>query len=172
MVSISNEFGMFYKKVLKSANAFNSNIDKNECISFALIINDIKISTRTQSLSLTEREEIFEKSYKEVANGELDKCISIRESYSTILSSPNDYVIGQSFNMMPAKDIHIVHSIKQSYYGICLLHFIDRLNYGFMRASDTKTIVIGNIFSEISNAHKILFLRGELYSEILHFVNE
>lgn len=169
---LRNEFGSFYDKVIKNAIIFDSNLDKIECISFALLINDIKISTHIQFLSFTEREEIFEKRYKEVANRELDKCKSIRDSYSTILSSPNDYVIGQSFNMMPAQDIEIVQSLLRSPYGICLLHFIDRLNYGFTKPEDTKNIVIGDFLSNISKAQKLLILRGELWSEILEFIKE
>ena len=168
----SNEIISFYNKVTNIVNSFDSNFDEPECISFALLINDIKVSTHNQSLSFTEREDIFVKWSEELSKGNINKCKLIRDSYSTILNSPNDYVIGQSFNMMPIQDIEIVNKLLQSPYGISLLHFIDRINYGFNDPEDTKNIVIGDYLSNASKTPKLLILRGELWSEIVEFVKE
>ena len=167
-----NEIISFYNKVTNIVNSFASNFDNNEGIAFSLLINDIKVSTKTQLLSFNEREDIFVKWSERLSNGNHNKCKLIRDSYSTILINPNDFVIGQAFNLMPTQDIEIVNKLLQSPYGISLLHFIDRLNYGFNKPEDTKNIVIENISSSFSKAQKLLILRGKLWSEILEFVKE
>ena len=45
----------------------------------------------------------------------IENAIKIRDAYSVILGNPSEYVLGQSFNMMPVADVKIIQNYRATH---------------------------------------------------------
>lgn len=163
----------FNRKVRNVVSNLGKDVEEEEVVTFSLLIDDIKFCNTTEKAqNFTEREKLFKDGFESMSSKSIENAIKIRDAYSVILGNPSEYVLGQSFNMMPVADVKIIQKLQSNPYGIVMLHFIDRLNYGFRKPEDTKNPVIGSIVSEMEKFETLLKVRGELWKLILDYTEQ
>lgn len=161
-----------FKTIEKITNDFSKGVIADEIITFTLMLNDIKFcSTEEKTKDFHERASIFRKYGTKLRANSAKSIEKIREQYSLILQNPDNYVVGQSYRLLPKDDLPRLSKLLQNPFGLVLLFYVDRIFLKISNAGELMNLIVIDFVFYRQKMLSLMDLRSSILQEISNFID-
>jgi hypothetical protein len=170
-VEFTTIYGL-YKNLNRITHNFDMSISADEIITFTLILNDIKYcSTDEKTKDFDKRASVFNDYATKLRVSSSKELEEIRNQYFLLLQNPNNFIVGQSFRLMPKNDSSIINKLLGNPFGLALLFYIDRIFLKISKADDLMSLIIFDFMLFFPKMSSLIDLRSDILQEITNFIN-